>query len=107
MTAFAWTPVLSHVTPVGALSAQLGRPRRRSATSGLRRLQPSPVRKRRAFPVGLANGANRPEIGIGGRLATPPLPHRRAYGSHGGSTELGLGGRTDLGKTERLEIGVA
>jgi hypothetical protein len=31
----------------------------------------------------------RNEIGIGGSLATPPLPHHRAYGSvHGGSTEL-------------------
>ena len=25
--------------------------------------------------------ANAPKIGIGGRLATPPLPHHRAYGS--------------------------
>ena len=29
------------------------------------------------------------EIGIGGSLTAPPLPHHRAYGSvHGGSTEL-------------------
>jgi hypothetical protein len=30
-----------------------------------------------------------PLIGIGGRLAAPPLPHHRAYGSvHGGSIGL-------------------
>src|SRR5260370_36129023 len=28
-----------------------------------------------------ANGWVASEIGIGGRLATPPLPHHRAYGS--------------------------
>jgi hypothetical protein len=29
-----------------------------------------------------------PEIGIGGSLTTPPLPHHRAYGSvHGGSVD--------------------
>ena len=31
---------------------------------------------------------SRPSIGIGGRLAAPPLPHHRAYGSvHGGSAD--------------------
>ena len=48
-------------------------------------------------------------IGIGGRLATPPPPTppgiRVPY--HGGSTELGLCGCIDSGKTERLEIVVA
>ena len=41
------------------------------------------------------------------RDATPPTPPGIRVPYHGGSTELGLGGRTDLGKTERLEIGVA
>src|SRR3981081_4303331 len=32
-----------------------------------------------------------PEIGIGGSLSAPPLPHHRAYGSvHGGSKQLSL-----------------
>ena len=49
-----------------------------------------------------------PMIGIGGRLATPPLPHHRAYGPyHGGSIGLSLGGRIELGQTERVEIAVA
>src|SRR5262249_33112721 len=34
-----------------------------------------------------------PAIGIGGRLAAPPLPHHRAYGSvRGGSIGLSLNG---------------
>ena len=41
------------------------------------------------------------------RDATPPTPPGIRVPYHGGSTELGLGGRPDLGKTERLEIGVA
>ena len=41
------------------------------------------------------------------RDATPPTPPGIRVPYHGGSTELGLGGRIDLGKTERLEIGVA
>ena len=41
------------------------------------------------------------------RDATPPTPPGIRVPYHGGSTELGCGGRTDLGKTERLEIGVA
>ena len=44
----------------------------------------------REAPVDLLDdriaGGRGPSIGIGGRLATPPLPHHRAYGSvHGGS----------------------
>ena len=41
------------------------------------------------------------------RDATPPTPPGIRVPYHGGSTELGLGGRIDSGKTERLEIGVA
>jgi hypothetical protein len=45
-----------------------------------------------------------PEIGIGGRLATPPLPHHRATGPyHGGSIELGLHRHEDSGETKRVE----
>jgi hypothetical protein len=32
-------------------------------------------------PTGVANGRYGAGIGIGGRLAVPPLPHHRAYGS--------------------------
>jgi len=46
-TGFARTPVLPAATPVGALSAQLRRPRLRSATAGLRRLRPSAARRER------------------------------------------------------------
>jgi hypothetical protein len=35
----------------------------------------------RSFADTRANGEVAPEIGIGGRLAVPPLPHHRAYGS--------------------------
>ena len=45
--------------------------------------------------------------GVSGGQVTPPTPPGIRVPYHGGSTELGLGGRTDLGKTERLEIGVA
>jgi hypothetical protein len=45
MTAMARTLVLPEATAVGALSAQLRRPRPRSATSAIRRLRPSAVRK--------------------------------------------------------------
>jgi hypothetical protein len=41
------------------------------------------------------------------RDATPPTPPGIRVPYHGGSTELGLGGRIDLGKSERLEIVVA
>ena len=41
------------------------------------------------------------------RDATPPTPPGIRVRTNGGSTELGLGGHMDLGKTERLEIGVA
>ena len=41
------------------------------------------------------------------RDATPPTPPGIRVPYHGGSTELGLGGRIDSGKTERLEIVVA
>ena len=41
------------------------------------------------------------------RDATPPTPPGIRVPYHGGSTELGLGGRIDLGKSERLEIIVA
>src|ERR1700722_17871413 len=44
MPALARTPVLPEATVVGALSAQLSRPRMRSATSALRRLRPSAAR---------------------------------------------------------------
>src|ERR1700752_31622 len=36
---------------------------------------------RPAFSRGGARVSNAPEIGIGGHLAMPPLPHHRAYGS--------------------------
>src|ERR1700734_3426458 len=75
-TAIARTRVLPQATPVGTLSAQF-------ATSIL---AAGYVR----FPA---------KIGIGGRLATPPLPHHRAYGSRTTAAELGLGGRIDLGKS--------
>ena len=39
--------------------------------------------------------------------ATPPTTPGIRVPYHGGSTELCLGGRMDLGETERLEIGVA
>ena len=41
------------------------------------------------------------------RDATPPTPPGIRVRTNGGSTELGLGGRIDSGKTERLEIVVA
>src|SRR5271170_6164497 len=41
MTGFARTPVVPEAAPVGALSAQLRRPRSRSATSAIRRLRSS------------------------------------------------------------------
>ena len=53
----ARTPVVPEAVPVGALSAQLRRPRPLSATSAKRRFQPSGVRKYRAFAGGLANGS--------------------------------------------------
>lgn len=44
-------------------------------------------------------------IGIGGRLATPPLPHHRAYGAvHGGSTKLCFNGNVESGETECVEV---
>ena len=39
------------------------------------------IRQLRALVGGRAICRNRFLIGIGGRLATPPLPHHRAYGS--------------------------
>jgi hypothetical protein len=45
-----------------------------------------------------AVGGNGPEIGIGGSLAAPPLPHHRAYGSvHGGSRSCANTRRTRMG----------
>jgi hypothetical protein len=41
------------------------------------------------------------------RDATPPTPPGIRVRTNGGSTELGLGGHLDSGKTERLEIVVA
>src|SRR5208283_2201495 len=41
------------------------------------------------------------------RDATPPTPPGIRVPYRGGSIELGLGGRIDSGKTERLEVGVA
>jgi hypothetical protein len=41
------------------------------------------------------------------RGATPPTPPGIRVPYHGGSTELGLGGRMVSGKTERLEIVIA
>jgi len=46
MAAFGRTPDFPHATPVGPLSAQLRRPRPRSATGALRRQQPSAMRPR-------------------------------------------------------------
>jgi hypothetical protein len=57
MVALARTLVLPEATRVGALSAQLRRPRPRSATSAIRRLQPSGERKLRSFIIGVANGS--------------------------------------------------
>jgi len=46
-----------------------------------------------------------PLIGIGGRLATSPLPHHRAYGAvHGGSTKLCFNGNVESGETECVEV---
>ena len=48
------------------------------------------------------------QIGIGGRLAAPPLPHHRAYGSvHGGSIRLSFGRNIGAWETEIVEIVVA
>ena len=41
------------------------------------------------------------------RDATPPTPPGIRVRTNGGSIELGLSGRIDSGKTERLEIVVA
>jgi hypothetical protein len=49
MTAMARTPVLPKATPVGALSAQLGSPRPRSAMSAVRRHQSVGKRQRASF----------------------------------------------------------
>jgi hypothetical protein len=46
------TPAFPEVTFVGPQSAQLRRPRPRSATAGLRPLQPAAVRKYRSFRDG-------------------------------------------------------
>ena len=56
--------VPSEATLVGALSAQLRRPRPWSATSALRRLQPSGKRKQRSYADRVANGSNRPKGGV-------------------------------------------
>jgi hypothetical protein len=56
MTAMARTPVLPGATPVGSLSAQLRRPRPRSATGALRRLRPSPARNLRSFRTARRTG---------------------------------------------------
>jgi hypothetical protein len=50
MAGLARTPVVPEATPVRALSAQLRRPRTRSATSAQRRLLPSGERKYRSWP---------------------------------------------------------
>jgi hypothetical protein len=55
MTAMAVTPALPEATRVGALSAQLRRPRPRSGTSAQRRLRTnraSRLRKKQSFPIG-------------------------------------------------------
>ena len=53
----------------------------------------------------LSEVADGPLIGIGGRLATPPLPHHRAYGAvHGGSTKLCFNGNVESGETECVEV---
>jgi hypothetical protein len=67
-------------------------------------------RFKRGIQYAAADPFNRwcPEIGIGGSLATPPLPHHRTYGSRirrfdRRLSELGcLNGR----KAERFEYGV-
>ena len=47
------------------------------------------------------------EIGIGGSLTAPPLPHHRAYGSvHGGSTDLSCGTASQGGEAEPVEEGI-
>ena len=47
-------------------------------------------------------------IGIGGRLAVPPLPHHRAYGSVPRRFDwVKLGRDMKSGKTERIEVVVA
>ena len=71
----------------------------------------------RRRPVSLMRGVNRldPQRPLPAqdrdrgtpRDATPPTPPGIRVPYHGGSTELGLGGRIDLGKSERLEIIVA
>ena len=54
MTAIARTTALPEATPVGALSAQLRRPRSRSAMSGVHRLRPAGIRERRPLAGGMA-----------------------------------------------------
>jgi len=47
-------------------------------------------------------------IGIGGRLATSPLPHHRAYGPvHGGSIRLSFVDTCEAGQSEFIEVVVA
>src|SRR5664280_2219461 len=46
-----------------------------------------------ADPSVLTNVCFAPKIGIGGRLAAPPLPHHRTYGSvYGGSLDYAVAG---------------
>ena len=54
MTAIARTTALPEATPVGALSAQLRRPRSRSAMSGVHQLRPAGIRERRPLADGMA-----------------------------------------------------
>ena len=58
MTAITRTPVVPEAAPVGALSAQLRRPRPWSAPSAIRRYRPSAVRKKRSSADGSANGSS-------------------------------------------------
>jgi hypothetical protein len=48
-------------------------------------------------------------IGIGGRLAAPPLPHHLAYGSRTAAVRSGWAsiGNIESGQTERVENVVA
>src|SRR5271155_1342513 len=84
-------------TCVGAASGEAD-----AAKNALGRTQPSGLKEEQALnmsSLALARSVKGQEIGIGGHLAMPPLPHHRAYGDHGGSTGLSLGRGLESGKS--------
>jgi hypothetical protein len=73
MAGLAGTPVLLEAALVGALTAQLRRPRSRSATAGLRRL--------RSVDVGTMPGPRRDGRGIDEGIAANGVGQSRAIGN--------------------------